>query len=1264
MNVMHSIRLAFFVSVLLCAAAAHAAITGTVVDQRGAPLAGASVRLFAQETRYELLTRLAAGTLEREPLASATTGTDGTFRVVVPERAVAEVVVSAPGHEFVAFEAAATDDAGTLMLAEAKPIAGHVTAAGKPVADAIVIAGEGAFAVRTGEDGSWSLPRNATNTRVVVLHRDFAPFEKFVGTESSLDVTLDRGAEIRGKVVAPNGRTPAARATIIGGAWTIGATDAEGSFIIPHARSNWKSIRIASPLGGAIVAKSTAKSYDVHLRKPGSVTGIVRDTKTHAPVPGFRIRLAVITDRAVEETIISNAKGEFAFRGMAPGRYDIHGEHPLYSLDANDMMENLGVGEDDAADMAASPLAIIRGRAIDETKKPLAGVAVTNAGSTTLPKLSAADGTFILRIAADPSLDLQATRDGYATELLKVVAVAGESSNVVITMRRGVRVAISVVDGDRKPVADAQLRFADPGSPAWSRRQLKPCGAKDCVSGKDGAIEARVAQGTYDIYVEGAAIVSKVLTATVIDERSSPMTITVTRGLEVSGRATFSDGTPAAGAMVLIQRGGNFNPLRVNPDGTFSMHNAPPQPLTLDAEMPDARIPGDAKEVTPPAAGVELTVRRGGRIAGRVVDATSREPIIDFNIYVRRNQQMSRAAIPFQADDGAFVIENVTPGNVELQVVAIGHARATASGIEVEESKTASGVELKMERAARVKGRITSADGQPISGATAYVKETSEQMNRVTDRVISDANGLYELGSVLPGERTIRFIKDGFKRDEKSVDAAAGKETRLDVQLERGRAVSGRVVNERGEPVGETDLAAEGMMYQSTRSDAAGAFHLEGLGEGKLRIRAHKEGYAPAYADLEPGVNDNVTLTMRRGATINGHVSGLTADQLRSVNIWANAATGMNASTTVVGTGGTFTLTGFSDGMAIVSANHDGRSVDKRIEIVNGVAPDVELTFVDGFTIRGRVTVQGRPLPAVFVRFDPRKEGASPANGRTGGDGAYEVRGVAAGEYQVSIAAGYNGSIISEQRTISGPGTQDFDVKATTLRGRVFDARTMSPLADAHIAIDRGQDPSFGNQTATSDSDGRFALEYVAAGSHTLNVEAEGYMSGRKQVTVGDSPADVEVQLVPGAATMIHILDAESGQPVVAYFSLSSAANTIVSSGQSRLEDGIGRAWVAPGSYTIRTYTNGYAPATATITVPGPEPRVPMWRAGRMIVTTHTPGMVRITSGSVSQTSVMKTFDNLLPGEYVVELLGADEKVTARKTAVVRASETTTLTFD
>jgi hypothetical protein len=1261
---MHSIRLAFFIAVFLCAAVSNAAITGTVVDQNGAPLAGATIRLFAQETRPELLTRLAAGTLQREPLASATTAADGTFRVVVPERAVAEVVVSAAGHEFVAFDAAATDDAGTLMLAEAKPIGGRITAAGKPVADAIVIAGDGAFAVRSGEDGSWSLPRSASNPRIVVLHRDFAPFEKVVGTERSLDVTLERGAEIRGRVIAPNGRTAAARATIIAGAWTFGATDADGAFIIAHAPARWKSIRIASPLGGAIVAKSGAKSYDVHLRKPGSVTGVVRDTKTHAPVAGFRIRLAVLTDRAIEEMIISNAKGEFAFRGMAPGRYDIHAEHPLYSLDANNMMENLGVGEDDAADLAASPLAIIRGRVIDEAKKPLGGVTVTTLNASATSKVSAADGTFVLRVAADPSLDLQATRDGYATELLQVVAVSGESRNVVVTMRRGVRLAIKVVDGDQKPVADAQLRFTEPGANVWTRRQLKACGVKECVSGSDGAIDARIAPGTYDIYVDGTSIASKRLSATAIDERSSPMTITVARGLEISGHAVFSDGTPAAGSMVLV-RGGNFMPMRVNPDGTFSMHNAPAQPLTLDAQMPDARIPGDAKEVTPPATGVELTVRRGGRISGRVVDAASREPITDFNIYVGHNQQMMRTPIPFQADDGAFVIENVTPGNVELQVVAIGHARAMANGIEVEESKTTSGVELKMERGARVKGKITSPDGQPISGATAYIKESNVQMNRVTDHVISDANGLYELGSVPPGERTVAFIKEGFKRDEKSIDAVGGKETRLDIQLDRGRAISGRVVTERGEPVADAELATEGsMIFQAGRSDAAGAFHLEGLGEGKMRIGARKEGFAPAYADVDPGVNDNVTLTMRRGATINGHVSGLTADQLRFVNVYAHAANSMNSSSSTVGAGGNFTLSGLSDGMVVVSASNETRSVDKRIEIVNGVAPDVELTFVEGFTIRGRVTVQGRPLPAVFVRFDPRKEGASPAGTRTGGDGAYEVRGVAAGEYEISIAEGYGGSMLSEKRTISGPGTQDFDVKATTLRGRVLDARTMAPLADAHVAIDTGHDPTYADQMATSDSDGRFALAYVAAGSYTLNVQHDGYTRGGKQVTVGDSPVDVEVQLAPGAATTIHIVDAVTGRPVVARFRLLNAANASVFSGQSRLEDGAGRAWVAPGSYTLHASATGYADATANIDVPGAEPRVAMTPAGRMIVTTHTPGMVRITSGTTSVMSVMNRFDNLMPGEYVVELLGADEKVIARKTAVVRTGETTTVTFD
>lgn len=1259
---MRSIRLATFAAALFCAVSLSAAVIGVVADQSGKPLAGATIRVFAQETRAALIARLDAGTLQREPLASTTAAANGTFSINVPSRSVGELVVSAADHAYLSFDVAATDDVGTLLLPVAKPISGTVTAAGRPLAGAIAVTADGAFSVRSGDDGTWSLPRNAGSPSIAILHRDFAPLER-VADAKPFDASLDRGVEIRGRVLAPNGRADTSGATIIAGRWTIARSDAEGAFVIAHAPSKWQALRVASAAGGAIVANANAKSYDVHLRKPGSVAGVVRDSKTGEPVSGFRIRLSLLTALAIEETQITNAKGEYAFRGMAPGRYDIDSSHPLYILQADDMMENLGVGEDDVIDFAANALAIVRGRVIDETKTPLAGVAIASGSSPAPPRMTAADGSFMLRVAAAPALELIASRSGYVTEVTPIAAVAGEPKSVVITLRRGIALAVHIVDDEAKPVADAMLSLVDPAAGMRSNEGVRACGLKPCVSGSDGIVNARVLAGTYDVDVHGQAIATKRLGAVAIDERSSPMTITVTRGLEVSGRALFADGQPAPNAMILVKSGGTAMFVAAQDDGTFAIHNAAPQPLRLHAELPQVRIPGEEKDVTPPATGIELVVRRGGRVSGHVIDAASHEPVTDFNIYVMRGHMPSRQAIPFQAEDGSFMIDNLPPGVIELQVAALGHARASANGIEIEEAKTASGIEVKMERAARLKGRITTADGQGVSGATAYVKEPAESASSIVDRVMSDANGAYEIGSVPPGTHTIIFTKQGFIRQEKSVDAAGGKELHLDVQLERGRAVTGRVVTERGEPIAAADIFTEpgARTPQRTRSDADGAFRLEGLGDGTIRIRAQKDGFAASRLEIDPSSTAPVTITLRRGATISGRVSGLAPEQLGAVHLYATASDFMQPVMGLVSANGAFTLTGIPDGMVAIHASIDGRSVEKNVEVANGAAPPIELAFVEGFNVHGRVTVNGRALPGAFVHFSPDIQGASPATTQTSGDGTYQVAGIAAGDYIIDVSANYQGSIATERRTISGPTTHDFEVKASTIRGRVVDARTQQPLPDARLLLNSSAEMAWMYNTITSDSDGRFTFEFVKPATYTINAQRDSYASARKTVNVSDGNAEVELQLEPGTATTIRFVDAVTGAPLAGRFTLSSGGAPAFS-GETTSEDGRGRAFVPAGKYSAKAFAPGYAPADTTLDVPGPEVRIALARGGRIVVTMARPvPRVRIT-GPVDYLTG-GTFENLPAGDYVVSPIGEDKPIASKK-VTVRAGETTNVTFD
>src|SRR5205085_4050526 len=128
------------ISLLLVSPLLHAAITGSVIDANGNPVAGATVRAFKVETRPDLLRRMVSGKIDLEPLATAKTSDTGDFRLDKVGQPTVDVVAEAAGRETVARFTADGEEL-TLMMREAKPRRLKVTANGKPVANAIVMYG-------------------------------------------------------------------------------------------------------------------------------------------------------------------------------------------------------------------------------------------------------------------------------------------------------------------------------------------------------------------------------------------------------------------------------------------------------------------------------------------------------------------------------------------------------------------------------------------------------------------------------------------------------------------------------------------------------------------------------------------------------------------------------------------------------------------------------------------------------------------------------------------------------------------------------------------------------------------------------------------------------------------------------------------------------------------------------------------------------------------------------------------------------------------
>lgn len=1199
-------RILSAVALALLALDAAAAVNGYVLDEDGKPIAGARVRAIALETTDAQFERLVSPSPEPVALATAQTDEKGAFRLDTKKQPVVSLLIDAPGRA-PELDDVADGDTPTYVLRAATTKKGRVTAGGKPVAGASVIVNNAVYA-RTDENGEYSAPDpSGWVWRIYAIHPDYAVQERLrTGGPLSLDVTLETGSAFTGKVTDPAGR-PVANAVIRSGSWPLAKSGEDGAFTIAHlAPSMAKSLR------AAIDNRTGSLQGDTIVVRPaGTVAGRVRSTKDDLPIAGMKVSARVDAGARSFSSAVTDAKGAFILHGVPAGE-QLSLSHPAFVDSSVDPRVVEGQRVERA--FTASPFGRVTGTVVDDEKRPVSGARINHPGRgmTGDPAITAPDGTFSIRLGPSP-VTLEASRKPFPNATHGPVRVEpGEvKSGVRIVMPRGKNFEIVLIDTAGVPLPSEPLhitRRIDPDN--LYATTTVPCGDANnplCRTNAEGKFAFNVAEGVYDIRAGGENTIEKELRGQNLSAEASPLTIELERGALVEGRVVWSDGT-AVSTPAHITVGGPYSAAgAVVSEGAFSMRNVPAGKLTLIARtLPPVFIESDPVEVTAPASGVVLTIARPGRIEGRVVARDTQQAVRQFTVSTERRGTMRRGSVAraINADDGRFVLEDVAPGTVDVVVIAPGFVRGTTSSVEVPEGKSAS-VEVSLDRAGTVAGRVT-AGGRPVSGASISI---GERARRPGDMKQSDANGDYVLDTVPAGTHDLVVRKQGYVARTITVNVSVGKETRGDVELSRGRDVTGRVIDTSGRPVAGAEVmfnpAGGGRGFYSTmqQSDAEGNFRLEGLGEEPYTVTARKSGYVEASAEITPST-PSVTLTLSRGGTLSGRVSGLPPAELAGVEVAVMSRGGSRTTTTVDRTGA-FTLNGVADGDVTVTAavyRPQPRNVQSRVKVVGGTGPFVELDFSSGLVVRGRVTLRGQPVRGSLHLVGAGQTGS----GRTGmsqiqPDGSYEVRVPAEGQYRVLVTM-QNGPGTMEMETIDvrGEMEHDVEVRGGTLRARVIDTATGAPVAEAIVSVmpaERGRSISASDRT--TDSTGWVTFDFLAAARYTLRAQKEGYSGAAQDVSL-ENGQTLDVDLAVGRAelVLVTVVDAATGQNAQAFVSvLDEAGRSLTGRSPQRDATGAFRLWLGPGTYTLQVMGREYEPVRMPLTVPGlPTVRVEVQR--------------------------------------------------------------------
>jgi protocatechuate 3,4-dioxygenase beta subunit len=1258
---------------LFSAATLQASISGTLIDEQGKPIAGATVRAYASEDWKTASRRLMSGATDRPVVATSQSGENGAFKLD-PKTLLVEVVIEANGMRARAFEAPDGEELNFIVMRAGKPRTLHLVSGNKAVANAIVAAGP--LAARSDGEGTVIYPE--ASSRVFIVHPDFAPMTDFSSIEQTKEIALSPGVAVKGRVLAEDGQ-PVANATVSVAGWPMAQSAADGTFAIAHAPSNWHTLKASDATRAATVTNTRASSYDIKLQPTGTISGTT--------TPGSR----VFFESGMQETdgldsVIADAQGKFS--AVLPAHsYVVRAARSGYQSARADVI--LQKGQTVTRTLTLKPMSIARGRVIDEEKKPVEGAFVSAGlsgflGNRQLVR-TAASGDFVVRYSAElPNARAVAVavKAGYAAG---AAAIPNSTAPLTITLPRGLPLEVRIVDKQGKRVPNATMSFAMGDEDGFGFRVDAVCEqplVASCHTTDDsGALHLRVIPGNYMAAVRGESIVSRMQLRENVTATSSPLTVEVERGVDVTGRVAYSDRSPVPDAIVTTRTFAVSASARTDADGFFTLHNVLPGKITINAS--DAsRIEGTPVDVEAPARGVAITIPNPARVEGRVVDRETNAPVSDFQIGVvaRRGNSSSSSGSPanIHSDDGSYVVDRVAPQTLDLMVTAPGYARGSLTGLTPEEGKTLRAPDIQLDKGGSIRGRVT-ANQQPVSGVRLRVGENRFPGMSAPFGNTTDENGEFFIDSLAPGEQSVVFERQGFVAKRKTVEVAKGKEARLDVELDRGEQLQGRVVDKSGAPISGARVMARGTGPMGSRpatTDASGSFTLEALSEGRYTVQASKEGFVEAVSpEIAVPATAPLTLTLDPGATLTGRVIGLSAAELVAVEVTAGGR-GANARTSV-NSDGTFTLHGVPDGRVTVNAflrsSRMRQAVPQTVEVTNGAGPSVQIDFAEGLSVTGRVTRSGAPFTDGNVNFSGKVNRNSPISG----DGTYQVDALVPGDYRVSVYAP-GGSLFQGNYTVSANGSFDIQIEGATVRGRVVDAATGAPVSDVVVmTVGTRTNPSV--RQARTDSAGQFTLESLPAGSVEVRASPrQKYAMQSQTITVTNGGAsDLEFRLETVQPTVFRVTDAATGAPLDAMISVMNGKASVGSSSGPRDEDGRVRVFLPAGSYTARVWARGYSNQNVNFSTPGAEVRVALQAAGKLVIVASKPTRVRLmpegtgTAGFIAgpagfmATAAGAPFENLNPGTYRIEVLGDDNKTVLRSVPVtVISGQTSTVRVD
>lgn len=311
-----------------------------------------------------------------------------------------------------------------------------------------------------------------------------------------------------------------------------------------------------------------------------------------------------------------------------------------------------------------------------------------------------------------------------------------------------------------------------------------------------------------------------------------------------------------------------------------------PAPAAARADLGSERAQtGDAVPVDEAARTAATPATTGeaepgpAELWGLVVDAATKQPVVGARIdllrrdadafwnldldYGERTERLAQATSDADGRFG-FAVARATPHR--LRVEATGFSPRTALACT-----GGSFVTIELSPGSVLTG-VVRCQGEPVVGADVRIALRGESVELAVGT--TDGSGAFRFADLPAADVHVQVRSARFAEKWSHVQIAAGGSQHVEIDLENGSSLRGRVVDAgTGAPIAGALVADSWTMKRAVRTGADGRFELDGLRRSSyLLCHVRADGYATAAENVATKLDRDLEVRLGRGGEVRGRV--------------------------------------------------------------------------------------------------------------------------------------------------------------------------------------------------------------------------------------------------------------------------------------------------------------------------------------------------------------------------------------------------------